>query len=94
VCIGYQVSLRADTATSNKTWSILLHEDTLHSQQSYKHYQDKYDAAMTATYITIGVYAINLIDAAICGAQSKRKFELYFTGGFGKPLGAKLCYNF
>ncbi|MEN9354409.1 MAG: hypothetical protein RL318_1734, partial [Fibrobacterota bacterium] len=35
--------------------------------------------------VLAGVYALNLVDAALCGSQSKRAFELYFSGTVQNP---------
>lgn len=51
--------------------------------------EDKRDAASKRGKIGLGlmagVYALNLLDAAWCGSQKKRAFDLYFSGDLRAP---------
>jgi hypothetical protein len=57
-------------------------------------YDKKYNEMITADFILVGVWALNIVDAAIAGAQSKRKFKLYFTGDLQRSFGAGVAYKF
>jgi hypothetical protein len=41
-----------------------------------------------------GVYALNLLDAGLAGAQSKRKFKLYFSADGNKNFLMGVAYRF
>jgi hypothetical protein len=60
----------------------------------YRDYSRKYDYAMIAGIITGGVWALNLVDAAILGAQGKKKFDLYFSGVPGESLRMDVTFRF
>ncbi len=53
----------------------------------YDNYSRKYDRAVLFAIITGGVWALNMVDATIAGAQAKKKFQLYFSGD---PLGDRM----
>lgn len=56
----------------------------------YNDYVAAHDRAVLAGVITGAAWALNLIDAAIAGAQSRRKFRLYFMALPGAGGGAGL----
>jgi hypothetical protein len=87
-------SLRTDTITSHKSWPQVLHDDSVRSLSNWSQYETAYDRAIFMTLVSIGVYALNLLDATIAGAQSKRKFSLYFSGNFDNSYHAGICLRF
>jgi TolB-like protein len=91
---SWEDSVKIDSALSHKSWPQILHEDTLCSERKWKRYEDAYDYAMTTLLVTAGVYTLNLLDAALAGAQSKRKFKLYFSGDLRKNVSFGLAYRF
>jgi TolB-like protein len=91
---SWEDSITADTAISHKSWPQVLHEDTLRSEGNWKSYEEAYDYAMTALLATAGVYALNLLDAALAGAQSKKKFKLYFSGDGKRNFSMGIAYRF
>lgn len=54
----------------------------------------KYDQIVVSIVVTGSVYVLNLLDAAIAGAQSKRKFNLYFSGDLLRRAGVGVAYRF
>lgn len=46
----------------------------------YNDYASQFDKAKVLWILTGSVWALNLVDAAIAGVQSKKKFDLYFSG--------------
>ena len=67
-----------------------LEQDTL----NYNDYSRKYDRMVLAGAITVGVWALNIVDAALCGAESKRKFKLYFSGNLTGEIEAGVAWKF
>ena len=49
-------------------------------QDAYiKSHDDAQSRAMIGLGVLVGVYALNLVDAALCGSEQKKKVELYFS---------------
>lgn len=59
-----------------------------------KDYSDKYRLAVIFGAVAGGVWALNLIDAAIAGSQAKKKFQLYFSSDFHNKAQIKLTFLF
>jgi hypothetical protein len=59
-----------------------------------KNMDDSYNQYLIGLGITGGVWLLNLVDAAIVGAQGKKKFDLYFSAGPKKTYDIRLSYNF
>jgi TolB-like protein len=57
-------------------------------------YSDAYDRTVIAGIILGGVWTVNVIDAAICGAASKRKYQLYFSASGLDRVGLSLGGRF
>jgi len=57
-------------------------------------YGDAHDRAVLAGVITASVWALNVVDAFVAGAQSKRKFEPYFTADLAGNIQMRLCLRF
>jgi TolB-like protein len=97
---GYHFSTRwndsvtMDSIVTHKSWNQIVHEDSLKVQQKWKNYSDAYERMVVVTIATASVYALNLLDAALAGAQSKRKFKLYFSGDLRKNVSFGLAYRF
>ncbi len=63
--------------------------------EAYKEdYSEKHERAVIGGAITGAVWVLNLIDAAIAGTQSKKKFKLYFSSNFKNKIGIKCAYKF
>lgn len=85
---------KRDSIISPKTWTQAYHEDSLRSLQNWKNYSKAYDRMIIMTIATSSIYALNLLDAVIAGAQSKRKFQLYFSGDLRKTAAVNVVYLF
>jgi TolB-like protein len=71
-------------------WDSLWQKDTV----NYDTYSRLFDQTVLVGGITIAVYALNLIDAAIAGAKAKRKFKLYFSADGNMNFSMGLAYRF
>lgn len=59
-----------------------------------KDYSDNYRLAVIFGAVAGGVWALNLVDAAIAGSQAKKKFQLYFSSDFINSSQIKMVYSF
>lgn len=60
----------------------------------YQEYSDDHDNMVIFTAVAGSLWALNLVDALIAGAQSKRKFKLYFTTDFTTRSRCDLVFCF
>lgn len=72
--------------------------DTIFNERlAEKHdaYEDKRSVFITSTAITGSLWALNIVDAIICGKKAERKFKLYFAGNpVTEEYTAQLTYKF
>jgi TolB-like protein/TM2 domain-containing membrane protein YozV len=81
---------KLDGTPYKQTLDELARKDTL----LYKTYTQSFDRMVVAASATIGVWALNIIDAAIAGAQAKRKFRPYFSISEGQRYDAGVAIRF
>ncbi len=85
---------------SGKLWDMIEQEKITWPEWEdtcdiyYDEYIDKFDRAVIGGIITGSVWILNLIDAAIAGNQSKKKFQLYFSSNFKDKIRIKCVYAF
>ena len=60
----------------------------------YDEYESKRNRTIIFGAVTGGIWALNLVDAAIAGAQSRKKFKLYFSAIPSRELKAGISYAF
>ena len=59
-----------------------------------KDYSDKFDRMQIAGAVCAGIWVLNIIDAAIAGAQLNRNFDLYFSAGLKSQMLLAINYYF
>jgi TolB-like protein len=74
--------------------SLAATKDSIKADSLYNMYSKKFDQTVIAGAITGGIWALNLIDAALAGAQAKKKFKLYFSGDMRKNVSFGVAYCF
>jgi TolB-like protein len=91
---AWRADMRRDTTSTHATWAEaskdFFYQDTL----NYKDYSRKYDRMVLAGAVTIGVWALNIVDATLCGMESKNKFKLYFSGDMSGEVEAGVAWKF
>jgi TolB-like protein len=86
--------ISADTARFHISWPSAVKRDKEKLAALYNDYSDKFDRTVIAGAITGAVWAINLLDAAIAGAQARRAFRPYFSASAGGRYGTGIAVSF
>jgi len=82
------------TSSAYQTYLVrILQERLLDVETKEETYIQSWNNAAIAGGILAGVWALNAIDAAIAGAQSKKKFKLYFSAAGGSAA-ISVCGTF
>jgi len=83
--------LSSDLACLNRAESLYNSK----KNQSRSDYEEAFDRTLGFGLVTVGVYLLNLSDAALSGIQAKKKFQLYFsTMPLYSNLTVKMAFSF
>ncbi len=80
-----EADANAEVLATGKTYAQVIAEYEQKEANLYKEYTDKYDITVILGIVTGVCWAVNVVDAIIAGAQTKKKVDLYFSGNCKSP---------
>ena len=88
-----EAARRAGTSTGTAYYEALA-DVTGKTNNLYDDYSKSFDRVVIAGAVTGGLWALNLLDAAIAGMQEKNHFRPYFSAGIGGVVETGLVIRF